>query len=182
LVRVRPEAHGVKTKNAKVAQLVEHDLAKVRVAGSNPVFRSSQLNAKVSLFLQNRVELQWQERRIPWITPFLYLYYPKNIKIMETFSFTLGVLAVIDLMIVVGTFFVLKTLNITRKQAEKTQRELDSNIRSLHFEVERYRNDLYERISNVEKQVVQHTDSRVDKLENKVYKDFDLYRKQGKNY
>jgi DNA-binding phage protein len=25
---------------AKVAQLVEHDLAKVRVAGSNPVFRS----------------------------------------------------------------------------------------------------------------------------------------------
>ena len=101
---------------------------------------------------------------------------------METFSFTLGVLAVIDLMIVVGTFFVLKTLNITRKQAEKTQQELDSNIRSLHFEVERYRNDLFERISNVEKQVVQHTDSRVDKLENKVYKDFDLYRKQGKNY
>ena len=26
--------------NAKVAQLVEHDLAKVGVAGSNPVFRS----------------------------------------------------------------------------------------------------------------------------------------------
>jgi hypothetical protein len=35
LVRVRQEAH-----IAKVAQLVEHDLAKVRVAGSNPVFRS----------------------------------------------------------------------------------------------------------------------------------------------
>ncbi len=28
--------------NAKVAQLVEHDLAKVGVAGSNPVFRSTQ--------------------------------------------------------------------------------------------------------------------------------------------
>ena len=27
--------------NAKVAQLVEHDLAKVGVAGSNPVFRST---------------------------------------------------------------------------------------------------------------------------------------------
>ena len=27
-------------KNAKVAQLVEHNLAKVRVAGSSPVFRS----------------------------------------------------------------------------------------------------------------------------------------------
>tara|TARA_R110000822_G_scaffold22737_1_gene70900 strand:+ start:408 stop:713 length:306 start_codon:yes stop_codon:yes gene_type:complete len=101
---------------------------------------------------------------------------------METFSFTLGALAMIDLMIVVGTFLVLKTLNTTRKQAERTQLELDSNIRSLHFEIERYRNDLYDRISDVEKQVVQHTDSRVDKLENKVYKDLDLYRKQGKNY
>ena len=29
------------SKNAKVAQLVERDLAKVEVAGSNPVFRSS---------------------------------------------------------------------------------------------------------------------------------------------
>ena len=101
---------------------------------------------------------------------------------METLSFTLGVLAVIDLLIVAGTFLVLKTLNITRKQAENTQRELDANVRGLHYEVERYRNDLYERISNVEKQVIQHTDSRVDKLETKVYKDFDLFRTQGRNY
>ena len=28
--------------NAKIAQLVEHDLAKVGVAGSSPVFRSTQ--------------------------------------------------------------------------------------------------------------------------------------------
>ena len=30
------------TSNAKVAQLVEHNLAKVRVAGSSPVFRSQE--------------------------------------------------------------------------------------------------------------------------------------------
>jgi C4-dicarboxylate-specific signal transduction histidine kinase len=101
---------------------------------------------------------------------------------METLSFTLGVLAVIDLLIVAGTFLVLKTMNTIRKQAEQTQRELDANVRELHYEVERYRNDLYERISNVEKQVIQHTDSRVDKLETKVYKDFDLFRTQGRNY
>ena len=29
--------------NAKIAQLVEHNLAKVRVAGSSPVFRSENL-------------------------------------------------------------------------------------------------------------------------------------------
>jgi hypothetical protein len=66
---------------------------------------------------------------------------------METLSFTLGVLAVIDLLIVAGTFLVLKTLNITRKQAESTQRELDANVRELHYEVERYRNDLYDEIN-----------------------------------
>ena len=30
-------------KNAKIAQLVEHDLAKVGVAGSSPVFRSEMI-------------------------------------------------------------------------------------------------------------------------------------------
>ena len=101
---------------------------------------------------------------------------------METLSFTLGVLAVIDLLLVVGTFLVLKNLNITRKQAEKTQRELDANVRELHYEVERYRNDLNDKINLVEERVVRHTDSRVDKLESKVYKDFDLFRNQGRNY
>ena len=101
---------------------------------------------------------------------------------METLSFTLGVLAVIDLLIVAGTFLVFKTLNITRKQAESTQRELDANVRELHYEVERYRNDLAEEIRRVEEQVVRHTDSRVDKLEAKVYREFDLYGQQGKPY
>ncbi len=32
--------------NAKIAQLVEHDLAKVGVAGSSPVFRSNPLKAR----------------------------------------------------------------------------------------------------------------------------------------
>jgi len=101
---------------------------------------------------------------------------------METLFFTLGVLAVIDLLLVVGTFLVLKTLNITRKQAEKTQRELDANVRELHYEVERYRNDLSDHINRVEEQVVRHTDSRVDKLEAKIYKEFDIKQTQRVNY
>ena len=35
---------------AEVAQLVEHDLAKVGVAGSNPVFRSQKKVPKTGLF------------------------------------------------------------------------------------------------------------------------------------
>ena len=37
--------------NAKIAQLVERDLAKVEVAGSSPVFRSNIINARMVLFL-----------------------------------------------------------------------------------------------------------------------------------
>ena len=33
----------MQAKTAKIAQLVEHDLAKVGVAGSSPVFRSKQI-------------------------------------------------------------------------------------------------------------------------------------------
>ncbi len=38
------------TANAKIAQLVEHDLAKVGVAGSSPVFRSINLLKTISCF------------------------------------------------------------------------------------------------------------------------------------
>ena len=34
-------------KNAKIAQLVEHDLAKVGVAGSSPVFRSENIEKMI---------------------------------------------------------------------------------------------------------------------------------------
>ena len=50
LVQVQPP-----TLFAEVAQLVEHDLAKVRVAGSNPVFRSRWLstNAEVAQLVEH---------------------------------------------------------------------------------------------------------------------------------
>ena len=38
--------------HAKIAQLVEHNLAKVRVAGSSPVFRSL-INAKVAQLVEH---------------------------------------------------------------------------------------------------------------------------------
>ena len=37
----------IKIDNAKIAQLVERDLAKVEVAGSSPVFRLTTYNARV---------------------------------------------------------------------------------------------------------------------------------------
>ena len=58
-----------RNENAKIAQLVERDLAKVEVAGSSPVFRSASHNAwvvfdfidflKVSQRKHRKVMLGW---------------------------------------------------------------------------------------------------------------------------
>ena len=50
-------------QNAKVAQLVEHDLAKVGVAGSSPVFRSTKKAKRDSFafFLYNKMHAQMVE-------------------------------------------------------------------------------------------------------------------------
>ena len=95
---------------------------------------------------------------------------------METLSFTLGVLAVINLLLVVGAFLVVKTTNTVRNQAENTQRDLENNIHNLYRELNQLRNDLSSNISKVEEQVIRHTDSRVDKLEAKVYNELKAQR------
>ena len=48
---MRDMPHGLNV-DAKIAQLVEHDLAKVGVAGSSPVFRSKRQRS-ISFFLRN---------------------------------------------------------------------------------------------------------------------------------
>lgn len=101
---------------------------------------------------------------------------------METLSFTLGVLAVIDLLIVVGTFLVLKTLNITRKQAENTQRDLQDTVAALYRDLEKVESLLTNKIERVEELGVRHTDSRVDKLRAEIEKNFDIKGIQSKQY
>ena len=101
---------------------------------------------------------------------------------METLSFTLGVLAVIDLLIVAGTFLVLKTLNITRKQTENTQRELQDTVAALYREIERVEQQLSTIVYTKEEQCIRHTDSRVDKLRAEIEKNFDIKGIQSKQY
>ena len=45
---MRDMPHGLNV-DAKIAQLVEHDLAKVGVAGSSPVFRSKKFIEKIEM-------------------------------------------------------------------------------------------------------------------------------------
>ena len=50
-----PQSKREPQNNAKIAQLVEHDLAKVGVAGSSPVFRSKGTQPDRTLKIQNIV-------------------------------------------------------------------------------------------------------------------------------
>ena len=56
----KPKIYNISAKYAKVAQLVEHDLAKVGVASSNLVFRSKSLPPKRrDLLLKGNHLLRW---------------------------------------------------------------------------------------------------------------------------
>ena len=101
---------------------------------------------------------------------------------MEITSFILGVLAVIAIMMVAITsvnYMAFKTLKRDFDNYVTTTERILSDI---YRDNETSRQELHSRITETEQNIVRHTDSRVDKLERKVYKDFDVFGQQGKPY
>ena len=101
---------------------------------------------------------------------------------MEITSFILGVCAVIILMMVVGTFvnyMAIKTLKLQFDNLDKyaNRIEQDTNQR-INTEMQ----DLSQSANNDDKEIIRYIDSRVEKLEDKIYTDFDVKKKQTKNY
>lgn len=95
---------------------------------------------------------------------------------METLSFTLGVLAVIGLILVVGAFWVARIAIDTRNHVENIQRDFDNIVHDIYRDISQLKNDLKSEINKVEEQSIRHTDSRVDKLEAKIYSEFKTQR------
>ena len=101
---------------------------------------------------------------------------------MEITSFILGVIAVIAIMMVVITsvnYTAFKTLkgdfdNYVSRSDKSFYAHLQNN--------ETTRQELHSRITETEQNVVRHTDSRVDKLESKIYSDFDIKQNQSNTY
>jgi len=101
---------------------------------------------------------------------------------MEITSFVLGVLAVIAVGMVAITsvnYLAFKTL----------KREFDNHVTSvgrilddIHRDIETAQQELHSRITETEQALARHTDSRVDKLESKIFNDFDVKQKQRKQY
>jgi len=101
---------------------------------------------------------------------------------MEITSFILGVLAVIALAMVAITSVNYMTIKVLKKEIDNLNIASNHGFGDIYKQLENTRQELYSRIDEVEQNVVRHTDSRVDKLENKIYSDFDIKRTQSRQY
>ena len=101
---------------------------------------------------------------------------------MEITSLLLGVLAVIARAMVAITsvnYMAFKTLKRAFDNYINSNERVFSDI---YRDNENTQQELHSRITEVENNVVRHTDSRVDKLESKIYSDFDIKRTQSRQY
>ena len=101
---------------------------------------------------------------------------------MEITSFILGVLAVIALAMVAITSVNYMTTKVLKKDIDNLNITTIDAIGDIYRQLENTQQKLYSRIDEVEQNVVRHTDSRVDKLESKIYGDLDIKRQQSRQY
>ncbi len=101
---------------------------------------------------------------------------------MEITSFILGVFAVIALAMVAITSVNYMTTKVLKKEIDNLNISSNHEFGDIYRQLENTRQELYSRIDEVEQNVVRHTDSRVDKLERKIYGDLDIKRQQSRQY
>ena len=101
---------------------------------------------------------------------------------MEITSFILGVLTVILLTMVVITSVNYMTTKILKRDIDNLNITSINTVEDIYRQLENTQQELYSRIDEVEQNVVRHTDSRVDKLESKIYSDLDIKRQQSLQY
>jgi len=101
---------------------------------------------------------------------------------MEITSFILGVLAVIALAMVAITSVNYMTTKVLKKEIDNLNISSTHAFEDIYRQLENTQQELHSRITETEQAVVRHTDSRVDKLESKIYSDFDIKRTQSRQY
>jgi Holliday junction resolvase RusA-like endonuclease len=101
---------------------------------------------------------------------------------MEITSFILGVLAIIAIMMVAITSVNYMAFKTLKRDFDNYVNSTEKVLSDIYRDNEMVRDELHSRIDMVEQNVVRHTDSRVDKLESKIYSDFDIKQKQRKQY
>ena len=87
---------------------------------------------------------------------------------MEITSFILGVCAVIIILMVAGTSVNYMTIKVLRKDIDNLDMASSHSFEDTYRQLEKLQQEVYSRIDTVEQNTVRHTDSRADKLGNKV--------------
>jgi len=101
---------------------------------------------------------------------------------MEITSFILGVLAVIAIMMVAITSVNYMAFKTLKRDFDNYVSSTEKVLADIYRDNETQGQELHSRITETEQALARHTDSRVDKLERKIYKDFDVFGQQGKPY
>jgi len=101
---------------------------------------------------------------------------------MEITSFIVGVCAVIIIVVINGTFvnyMAIKTIKLQFDNLDKYANRIEQKLNQrINTEIQ----DLSQNANNDDKEIIKYIDSRVGKLEDKIYTDFDIKRKQTKKY
>ena len=87
---------------------------------------------------------------------------------MEITSFILGVCAVIIILMVAGTSVNYMTIKVLRKDIDNLDMASSHSFEDTYRQLEKLQQELYSQIDTVEQNTVRHTDSRADKLGNKL--------------
>ena len=104
---------------------------------------------------------------------------------MEILSFILGVGAVMAIVVIVVTFMnnkQIKELNKQIENLESTDNNLYNNIDNLEVRVLDVIKEVETNQRRENEEIVRFVDSRVDKLEDKIYKNFDIKQNQSNIY
>jgi hypothetical protein len=101
---------------------------------------------------------------------------------MEITSFILGVCAVIVVAMIVGTFVNYMAFKTLKQDFDNHVTSVGRIIDDIHRDKETIQQELHSRITETEQSLVRYIDSRVDKLDTKIYSDFDVKQKQRKQY
>ena len=104
---------------------------------------------------------------------------------MEILSFILGVGAVMAIVVIVVTFMnnkQIKELNKQIENLESTDNNLYNNIDNLEVRVLDVIKEVEINQRRENEEIVRFVDSRVDKLEDKIYKNFDIKQNQSNIY
>ena len=100
-------------------------------------------------------------------------------------SYTIEIIAAFDMLIVILFAVFLKMARDTKNQNETLKRELEDFKKYHSHSFTTMLNKIAEnekQISEKEKNIISQTNLRVNQLESKIYKDFDMYRQQGRQY